>query len=143
MKPTKNRRARTLPIGDRLAGLIQQHLESNGLGAPPDVEYRDNRRPLYGLVMRGDGDRPVNPTSFAHGLTAAGNAAFAGEGVNRKRVGAVRPHDLRHSWASSLVQKGVPIDTVSKLLGHSNLVTTQRYADAAESQWDAVRKALG
>ncbi|UEA61431.1 site-specific integrase [Gordonia otitidis] len=145
MKSPKTRQTRTVPISDRLANLIQERLDADGLGTPPDVEYQGGRRPLYGLVLRGTNGLPVNPTSFAHGLTAAGNAAFVGaEGrKDRRRVGAVRTHDLRHSWASSLVQKGVPIDTVSKLLGHSNLTTTQRYADAADSQWDAVRNALG
>ena len=37
-------------------------------------------------------------------------------------------HTLRHTFASWLVQRGVPIYTVSKLLGHADLSTTQIYA---------------
>ncbi len=37
-------------------------------------------------------------------------------------------HTLRHTFASWLVQKGVPIYTVSKLLGHADLSITQIYA---------------
>lgn len=37
-------------------------------------------------------------------------------------------HSLRHSFASHLVQAGVSIYTVSKLLGHSNISTTEIYS---------------
>jgi len=37
-------------------------------------------------------------------------------------------HSLRHSFASNLVQKGVNIYVVQKLLGHSSISTTQRYS---------------
>lgn len=39
-----------------------------------------------------------------------------------------RIHDLRHSFASALVNQGVPIYDVQKLLGHSDIKTTERYA---------------
>jgi integrase len=37
-------------------------------------------------------------------------------------------HSLRHTFATWLVQEGVPIYGVQKLLGHSSLAMTQRYA---------------
>lgn len=40
----------------------------------------------------------------------------------------LRIHDLRHSYASTLVNNGVSLYDVQKLLGHSNIKTTQRYA---------------
>ncbi|GAO97502.1 tyrosine recombinase XerD [Caedimonas varicaedens] len=40
----------------------------------------------------------------------------------------VRIHDLRHSFASFALKKGVDLYTVSKLLGHKNIATTTRYA---------------
>src|SRR5690606_8834404 len=48
----------------------------------------------------------------------------------RKQAGIedVRLHDLRHSYASFLVNKGRSIYEVQKILGHSNVKTTQRYA---------------
>jgi site-specific recombinase XerD len=51
--------------------------------------------------------------------------------VKRSDLGAVRVHDLRHTFASFLIKQGVPIYHVSQLLGHSDTRITQRYAHLA------------
>lgn len=43
----------------------------------------------------------------------------------------VRIHDLRHTFASLLVNKGVSLYEVQTLLGHSSMQMTQRYAHLA------------
>jgi pyrroline-5-carboxylate reductase len=37
-------------------------------------------------------------------------------------------HDLRHSFASAMVNSGMTLYDVKQILGHSNIKTTQRYA---------------
>lgn len=44
----------------------------------------------------------------------------------------VRIHDLRHTYASNAVSSGMPIQMVGKLLGHSQIQTTMRYAHLAD-----------
>ncbi|NOC85621.1 site-specific integrase [Ruegeria sp. HKCCD6428] len=58
----------------------------------------------------------------------------------RKRAGLndVRIHDLRHTYASNAVSSGMPIQMVGRLLGHSQIQTTMRYAHLAD---DPVRQA--
>lgn len=41
--------------------------------------------------------------------------------------GGISPHQLRHSRATHLVEKGVPINEVSELLGHSSIATTTKF----------------
>jgi integrase len=51
----------------------------------------------------------------------------------------VRLHDLRHSAASMLINAGVDLYTVGKILGHSTPATTARYSHLADS---SLRKAM-
>ena len=43
-------------------------------------------------------------------------------------------HTMRHTYASRLVQRGVPLYTVGQLMGHTNPRMTQRYAHFAPEQ---------
>ena len=58
----------------------------------------------------------------------------------RKRAGLddLRIHDLRHSFASRALALGEPLPMIGKLLGHTKIQTTARYAHLA---MDSVREA--
>jgi integrase len=68
--------------------------------------------------------RPDRPLEDVRGAWArVAKAAGLPEGT--------RIHDLRHSFASELANLGTPLNEIGVLLGHTQLSTTQRYADHA------------
>lgn len=44
----------------------------------------------------------------------------------------VTPHQLRHTYARQLTEAGMPITSLGKLMGHSQIVTTQIYTSGAD-----------
>ncbi len=50
-------------------------------------------------------------------------------GINKK----IHPHQLRHSYATHLLNNGAPIDVIQSLLGHEKSETTRIYAQLSGS----------
>ena len=55
----------------------------------------------------------------------------------------VRLHDLRHTHASHAVMNGIPVPIVSRLLGHSDVRTTLRYAHLGDREIEAAAERVG
>ena len=74
------------------------------------------------------------------------NNMFCSWNTARTRAGMpeLRMHDLRHSFASFLVNAGRSLYEVQNILGHSQLNTTQRYAHLSQATLlDATNAASG
>jgi integrase len=101
---TKNKRVRTIPINQTVCELLGR---------------KQKVRSISGYVF----------TSLTGGPIDAANLIRAFRKV-RERTGLndVRWHDLRHTFATRLVQAGVTLYVVKELLGHTTLTMTMRYA---------------
>ncbi|MCI0649943.1 MAG: site-specific integrase [Chloroflexi bacterium] len=104
----KGDKARVVPISDRLAAAIE----------------------AWGGVLGGGGRvlRSVDQTgAIGESLSTIGLFQIVrkyGRAIGRPELA---PHDLRRTYAQIGYEAGVPITQISRLLGHANIATTQRY----------------
>jgi site-specific recombinase XerD len=101
----KGDKERLLPLSERLLDQLRV--------------YWRNSRPSPWLFPRRSGDQPIHENSVQK---------LCQQLV--KRVAITKPasfHTLRHSFATHLLEAGVDVRTLQKLLGHSSLSTTAQY----------------
>jgi len=127
---TKSGRTRMLPIATLRLKAVLEWLRlddanetkgddvavfSNAAGEP----VRHFRKAWETTILRASGHQPEWEKGSNKPLTQESHAAF--------RAINLHWHDLRHEYASRLVERGVPLSQVRDLLGHASIVTTERY----------------
>lgn len=120
-------------LPDSKGGAKHLHFPPAAITVLRGLDRPENGR---GFVIRGGkGDDPevglVNlKDSWGHIRTAAGLAD-------------VRPHDLRHSFASAAVSGGMSLPLIGALLGHKSVATTKRYAHLASDPLQEAAQQIG
>jgi integrase/recombinase XerD len=91
-------------------------------------EYWKLKRPRNYLFPGRTADVPLSGTT----VQKACKLAMAKAGITKPAT----PHSLRHSYATSMLEAGVDLLTISKLLGHSSFVTTMIYLHVRRQHFD-------
>ena len=104
---TKSKADRIIPMNETILNILSQH--SN------NIHHLENDYIFYrilGIKLNGD----FVSKQFKKAVRRA------------KLNEAIHFHTLRHSFASTLVQKAVPLYFIKELLGHSSITTTEIYS---------------
>jgi integrase len=127
---TKSKKTRFVPIATARLRAVLEWLQLGADGA---------KKPDDALVFSDEIGEPlgrfrtawVTTVLKAHGITPEWRSynwtALAAECLAEFRRINLRWHDLRHEYASRLVEKNVPLAQVRDLLGHASITTTERY----------------
>lgn len=135
IKPyTKGKRRRSVPIPPWLLPVLQAQRDVHAAADTCGLKHTGTVHCRSGLVVPAVQGGPFDSHNFGRRQWAAA--------VSLSKVGHCRLHDLRHTYASWLVQAGVSIQMVQGLLGHAAITTTMKYAHLGRSQDDLVMAAL-
>lgn len=134
---------------DKLTHLVTAIIIETGLRISECLQLRKSDFKNAGIAVKGKGGR--ERLVFYSNRTIEAIRAYAGPDdrifpdVTDKdarwamyhtlgqRIPFVSPHRLRHTFACHLLEKGMPLEVLSELLGHRHVTTTQIYARATSS----------
>lgn len=110
---TKTRKSRrTLALPKRCVGVLQQHRETQRMD-------QGDSWSTSGLVFVSAAGTSLDAANVRRDFR---NAIKSAEGVN---PGEWTPRELRHSFVSLLSDNGIPLEEISRLVGHSSTSVTE------------------
>ena len=114
----KGDKERLVPIGRRAVEIVRAYL-----GKSRPKLARENSPPLLFLSRKGG---ECSRHGFWKTISDCGRQA----GIRKK----LKPHMLRHSFATHLLDRGADLRAVQMMLGHSDIATTQIYTHVVEER---------
>jgi site-specific recombinase XerD len=117
----KGKRFRRIPIKNETLLSVQDYLKATKNGVNPDYPM------FYTLGKHG----PYEQRNLTPKAVDCLIKQVAGKALIRKRI---HPHVTRHTFATTLLDKGVDLKTVQGLLGHSHIRTTERYLHTTDDR---------
>ncbi|MCX6175368.1 MAG: tyrosine-type recombinase/integrase [Ignavibacteriales bacterium] len=129
---TKGRTQRFIPMSEEAFEILVRREKSKVKETPSCILPLIKGEKLFDYVFcKSDGEKFTGDYFSRRFKKACRNA-----GIEK----SIHFHSLRHSFASSLVQKGVPLYTIKELLGHASISTTEIYSHL---NMDSLREAIG
>ena len=108
IKRAKGNKDRVIPLSEKILKMLRIYYK----------EYKPKQ-----FLFEGQKGRKYSPSSIRQVLKKGGIKA----GLKK----LVSPHTLRHSYATHLLEDGVDVRVIQKLLGHNSLNTTMIYTHIA------------
>lgn len=122
----KGNKERLVPLGEQALNWIERYLHQARANLLPN---QDTTQEAVFLSKRGNS---ITRQAFWYRLK------YYVEQVGAR--GKISPHDLRHAFATHLINHGADLRVVQILLGHSNISTTQIYTHVARSRLQALHE---
>ena len=107
----KGKRERIVPINDKALDILKRYIQTSRV-----VMVKGKKTSELFLNFRGDKISRV-------GIWKIVKEAMKKSGIEKN----VYPHTLRHSFATHLIQHGADLRSVQRMLGHSDITTTEIY----------------
>jgi site-specific recombinase XerD len=114
----KGNRKRRVPVSTRTRREIHRYLEIERRGAKSD-------EPLFASVGGTESGTALGQSGVHDIIAKAGKAAHLPKGVHAS------PHTLRHTFAVSFLRGGGNVFELKEIMGHTTLVTLNRYVTMA------------
>ena len=114
----KGDKERLVPIGRRALEAVRQYL----VKSRPKLEQKNS--PTFLFLNRRGG------ACSRHGFWKTVSDAGRKAGIKKK----LKPHMLRHSFATHLLDRGADLRAVQMMLGHADIATTQIYTHVVEER---------
>lgn len=107
----KGKRERVVPINDRALDILQRYIQTSRV-----IMVKGKKTSELFLNFRGDK------------ISRVGIWKIVKEAMKKSKIEKnIYPHTLRHSFATHLIQHGADLRAVQRMLGHSDITTTEIY----------------
>lgn len=120
----KGSKERIIPLGKKAISSIKRYIELSRPG-----QLKDKESEFLFLSRFG---KKISRQSFWKIIKK-----YAKEARIKKPI---RPHILRHSFATHLLERGADLRSVQEMLGHANISTTQIYTHISSERLKAIHK---